>query len=130
MESYKNKESQLIEILLFLNDLGVVFGEDYKLPMAPADYMRDLQKRAILQKPFKSIGWSGPGDFIIRRFASKGSRKNNSTRAPKDFRKVWKNSTKKAPSMDRQLILAVLLVHDGFTTFMLYFCFLDLFSVQ
>lgn len=62
------KIKQLDEILLSLNDLGVLFGEDYKQAMAPADYMRDLQEKSVLKKPFKSIGWSGPGDFVIRTF--------------------------------------------------------------
>ena len=62
------KLKQLDEILLSLNDLGILFGEDYKQAMAPADYMRDLQEKSVLRKPFKSIGWSGPGDFVIRTF--------------------------------------------------------------
>lgn len=62
------KEKHLDEILLSLNDLGLLFGEDYKQAMAPADYMRDLQEKSVLNKPFKSIGWSGGGDFVIRTF--------------------------------------------------------------
>ena len=67
------KIKQLDEILLSLNDLGLLFGEDYKQATAPADYMRDLQEKFALKKPFKSIGWSGPGDFVIRTFEPKGS---------------------------------------------------------
>lgn len=59
---------QIDEILLSLNALGILFGEDYKQAMAPADYMRDLQGKSVLKKPFKSIGWSGPGDFVITTF--------------------------------------------------------------
>lgn len=72
--SGSKKIKQLNKILLSLNDLGIIFGEDYKQPMAPADYMRELQKKSILRKPFKSIGWFGPGDFIIRTFKPKGSK--------------------------------------------------------
>ena len=71
--SGEKKIDLLNEILISLNDLGILFGEDYKQVMAPADYMRDLQKKSILKKQFKSIGWSGPGDFIIKTFKPKGS---------------------------------------------------------
>jgi hypothetical protein len=71
--SSEKKIEQLDEILLSLNDLGLLFGEDYKQAMAPADYMRDLQEKSALKKPFRSIGWSGPGDFTIRTFEPKGS---------------------------------------------------------
>ena len=66
--SGEKEPKQLDEILVSLNDLGILFGEDYKQAMAPADYMRDLQEKSVLKKSFKSIGWSGPGDFVIRTF--------------------------------------------------------------
>jgi hypothetical protein len=67
-----DKKIELLDkILMFLNDLDILFGEDYKQMMAPADYMRYLQNKSLLKKPFKSIGWFGPGDFTIRTIETK-----------------------------------------------------------
>jgi len=71
--SDEDKKDRLDQLLLFLNDLGIVFGEDCKQAMAPADYMRELQETSILRKPFKSIGWGAPEGFLIRTFEPKGS---------------------------------------------------------
>lgn len=69
----KDREDRLNHLLLFLNDLEIVFGEDYKQAMAPADYMRDLQDRTVLRKPFRSIGWGAPEGFLIRTIEAKHS---------------------------------------------------------
>ena len=70
--SDKEKKDGLDRLLLCLNDLGIIFGEDYKQAMAPADYMRELQETSILRRPFKSIGWGAPDGFIIKTFELKG----------------------------------------------------------
>ena len=70
--SDEDRKDRLDELLLCLNDLGIIFGEDYKQAMAPADYMRELQETSILRKPFKSIGWGAPEGFMIRTFEPKG----------------------------------------------------------
>ena len=54
------------ETLIKLNDLGFVFGEDYKQGWSPADIMRDLQEKEELQKPFNSIYWLGPGQWKLK----------------------------------------------------------------
>ena len=69
--SDEDKKGQLDQQLLLLNDLGIAFAEDYKQAMAPADYMRELQKESILRKPFNSIGWGAPEGFRIRTFEPK-----------------------------------------------------------
>ena len=68
----EDKKDRLDELLLCLNDLGIIFGEDYKQAMAPADYMRELQETSMLRRPFRSIGWGAPEGFIIRTFEPKG----------------------------------------------------------
>jgi hypothetical protein len=41
-----------------LNDIGILFGEDYKQDYSPAEFMRELQRQYILRKNFKSIGFN------------------------------------------------------------------------
>jgi hypothetical protein len=62
------KNISLVETLMKLNDIGVVFGEDYKQLCSPAELMRELQAERILRKKFKSIafGIKQFGDWIIK----------------------------------------------------------------
>ena len=60
------EDSSFVELMCFLNGLGLPFGEDYKDPMAPADVMRLLQRQGLLKEGFKRIGWWVPADgFLI-----------------------------------------------------------------
>ena len=61
------KNISLIELLMQLNELGVVFGEDYKQLCSPAGLMRDLQQEGILRVAFKSIafGIKKQGDWQV-----------------------------------------------------------------
>lgn len=54
------------EILIKLNELGLVFSVDYKQGWAPADIMAELQEKGILKKPFKSIHWKGPKQWYLQ----------------------------------------------------------------
>ena len=54
------------ELLIKLNDLGLVFGEDYKQGWSPADIMRDLQDKEVLLKSFKSIYWEGQDKWKLK----------------------------------------------------------------
>ena len=54
------------EVLLKLNNLGIIFGEDYKQGWSPADIMRDLQDKGILEHEFKSIYWTGTNQWNIK----------------------------------------------------------------
>lgn len=56
----------LIERLLDLNELGLVFGEDYKQAYSPAEFMRELQSKGILKVGFPSIYWSAPRKWHIK----------------------------------------------------------------
>ena len=53
------KNVSLIETLMKVNAIGVAFGEDYKQIYSPAEFMRELQARAILKEDFRSIYWTG-----------------------------------------------------------------------
>ncbi len=61
------KNINLIETLMKLNDIGILFGEDYKQHYSPAEFMRELKRQYILRKSFKSIGFNfkKKGDWII-----------------------------------------------------------------
>lgn len=59
------EDTALIELLLYLNRLGVLFGEDDKQYYSPAAYMRELQKGGRISTSFKSVAWRGPGQPVI-----------------------------------------------------------------
>ena len=54
------------ELLIKLNDLGLIFGEDYKQGWSPADIMRDLQDKEELSGSFKSIYWVGQDQWKLK----------------------------------------------------------------
>ena len=62
------KNINLIETLMKLNDMGILFGEDFKQYFSPAEFMRELQREYILRKSFKSIGFNveKKGDWMIQ----------------------------------------------------------------
>jgi len=66
------------------------------------------------QDELNQAEWENPDNWTTIYFSKKDSRS-------------W--IPKKILNMAGQLILAVLLVHNGFTIFLLYFYFLELFSV-
>lgn len=53
--------SDFVPKMIALARLGVLFAEDYKQGMAPADIMRDLQERGLLRESFVAVSWGGPG---------------------------------------------------------------------
>jgi hypothetical protein len=54
--------SDFVPKMIALARLGVLFAEDYKQGMAPADIMRDLQQRGLLRESFVAVSWGGPRD--------------------------------------------------------------------
>jgi len=59
--------TSLVKLMLFLNEWGVAFSEDYKTWWSPADIMRELQKKGILKGSFRSSGWWVPPDgFVVK----------------------------------------------------------------
>ena len=50
-------DSDLSKKLIELSKLGIAFSEDYKQGWAPADIMKDYQKKGILEDNFISIYW-------------------------------------------------------------------------
>lgn len=54
--------SDFVPKMIALARLGVLFTEDYKQGMAPADIMRDLLERGLLPESFVVVSWGGPGD--------------------------------------------------------------------
>lgn len=64
----------LVELMRFLNALDLPFGEDYKVPLAPADLMRGLQKRRLVPESFRRIGWYVPPDgYVVEEVAPPGA---------------------------------------------------------
>ena len=59
------KNQELISILLRLNEQGVAFGYDYKIPICPSDFMKELQDTGELNKPFKEISWQNPREWVL-----------------------------------------------------------------
>lgn len=58
------ENADLNGVMLELNRIGLMFGEDYKQGCSPADYMRELHARGILRTPFIAIAWRGPGEWF------------------------------------------------------------------
>lgn len=48
---------ELIELMTMLNDKGVVFSYDPKTMISPSWFMKNLQAKGLLKKPFKEISW-------------------------------------------------------------------------
>ena len=59
-----NNNLDLQTVMLELNRIGLLFGEDCKQGCSPADYMRGLHARGVLRTPFSSIAWRGPGEWF------------------------------------------------------------------
>lgn len=49
--------TELVEIMLKLNESGVVFSYDPKSMISPSWFMQNLQDKGLLKKPFKEILW-------------------------------------------------------------------------
>lgn len=56
----------LMERLFFLQQVGVLFGEDYKLLCSPAEFMRELQYSRVFREPFDSLYRALGGRWGVR----------------------------------------------------------------
>lgn len=62
---------ELVALMLGLAEAGVKFGEDYKQGCSPADFLRSLQERGVLQSKFESISWEGPDQWQLKSWPAK-----------------------------------------------------------
>lgn len=62
------KNPELIELMLNLNDIGVVFSYDPKSMISPSWFMANLQDQGLLLKPYKEILWCNPAIWRLTNY--------------------------------------------------------------
>jgi len=56
---------ELINLMLELNETGVVFGYDPRSMVSPSWFMSNLQDQGLLQSPYKEISWRNPKSWLL-----------------------------------------------------------------
>ena len=57
--------TELTELMLKLNEIGVVFSYDPKSMVSPSWFMGNLQEKGLLQKPYKEISWQSQKSWLL-----------------------------------------------------------------
>jgi hypothetical protein len=57
--------SELTELMLKLNEIGVVFSYDPKSMVSPSCFMGNLQAKGLLQKSYKEISWQSQKSWLL-----------------------------------------------------------------
>ncbi|EDM25280.1 hypothetical protein LNTAR_24913 [Lentisphaera araneosa HTCC2155] len=66
LDCHDYQNTELLELVLELNNKGVFFSEDYKQTCSPAEFMKELQEKEILKGSFTSICWMN-GEWKLKK---------------------------------------------------------------